>query len=184
MRECRHVHRYKIGYLTVLRNLDPELASGIVGRAKTVWSVESLAARRADRTAAAAAHTDPPNGVDISEISIPSSIDGELVKLRIFRPSSQTAPLPALYWIHGGGMVLGSVEHDDPFLCEYVDQLDCVVVAVDYRVAPEYPFPVPVQDCYDGLVYAAEHATDLGLEQLISRSPVLAPEVDWQLPRP
>jgi acetyl esterase/lipase len=64
-------------------------------------------------------------------------------------------PVPALLWIHGGGMILGNAAQDDAFCRHVADALGIVVAAVDYRLAPEHPFPVPLEDCHDALVWLA-----------------------------
>src|SRR5439155_8594602 len=79
-------------------------------------------------------------------------------------PRATATLLPALYWIHGGGMILGNLDGDNGRLSEYVEQLPCVAVSVEYRLAPEYPHPAPVEDCYAGLVWLAEHTRELGVD--------------------
>ncbi|ROS60022.1 acetyl esterase/lipase [Curtobacterium sp. PhB172] len=70
----------------------------------------------------------------------------------------------AVYSIHGGGMVfghhLGNLDSFDDWLLDH----DVVLVSVDYRLAPEYPDPYPVEDCYAGLVWVAAHADSLGID--------------------
>jgi acetyl esterase/lipase len=73
-------------------------------------------------------------------------------------------PLPALLWIHGGGYVLGNVEQDDLFAQRIALAVECVVVSVDYRLAPEHPFPAPLEDCYAALSWLAGHADELGVD--------------------
>jgi len=62
---------------------------------------------------------------------------------------------PALLWIHGGGYVMGTAGQDDALCRHFAETLGIVVASVDYRLAPESPFPVPLQDCYDGLAWLA-----------------------------
>nr|WP_239523218.1 alpha/beta hydrolase [Geodermatophilus normandii] len=69
-----------------------------------------------------------------------------------------------MYWVHGGGHVLGDVEQDDPFLCDVVLDTGAVCVPVDWRRAPEHPFPAALEDCHAGLRWVADHADDLGLD--------------------
>jgi len=77
------------------------------------------------------------------------------IAVRVHRPPVGEGPRPALLWIHGGGYVLGSAAQDDA-LCRHVaEQLGIVVAAVDYRLAPEHAFPVPLHDCYDALAWLA-----------------------------
>ncbi|HVY11333.1 MAG TPA: alpha/beta hydrolase [Mycobacteriales bacterium] len=81
--------------------------------------------------------------------------DGD-VRLRLHRPAGVEEPRPGLLWIHGGGYVLGSPAQDD-LLCKHmVERLGIVVAAVQYRLAPQHRFPVPVEDCFAGLKWLAE----------------------------
>jgi acetyl esterase/lipase len=86
------------------------------------------------------------------------------VPVRIYRPVDMAAALPGLFWIHGGGMVLGSLAMDDHNLQHVVDTVGCVAVSVEYRLAPEQPFPAPVEDCYAALKWMHQHAAELGVD--------------------
>jgi len=66
--------------------------------------------------------------------------------------------------MHGGGMIVGNLDADNVLLSEYVEQIGCVAVSVEYRLAPENPHPAPVEDCYAGLVWTVEHADELGID--------------------
>ena len=78
------------------------------------------------------------------------SVDAD-VSVHVFRPASARPRTPALLWIHGGGMVLGDAAQDSGFCRRIADQLNIVVVSVEYRLAPEHPFPTPLEDCYTAL---------------------------------
>jgi acetyl esterase/lipase len=82
------------------------------------------------------------------------SVDTD-VSVHVFRPASARPQSPALLWIHGGGMVLGDAGQDSDFCRQIADQLDIVVVSVEYRLAPEHPFPTPLDDCYAALEWLA-----------------------------
>ena len=86
------------------------------------------------------------------------------VRVRVYRPDNQPSKLPALYWIHGGGYVMGDIDQDDRLMMQLVKRIGCVAVSVDYRLAPEHPFPAPVEDCYAGLKWLFAHAGELGVE--------------------
>ena len=90
--------------------------------------------------------------------------DNHAVPLFIYYPKQQSEALPILYWIHGGGLVLGQAEQDEFMLKNFVNDMNCVVVAVDYRLAPEYPFPTPLDDCYVGLEYVFDQAEILNID--------------------
>lgn len=74
---------------------------------------------------------------------------------RLYRPEGAHRPGPALLWIHGGGYVLGTAAADDDLCRAYVDRLGMVVASVEYRLAPEHPYPTPVEDCYHVLTWLA-----------------------------
>ena len=82
------------------------------------------------------------------------SVDAD-VSVHLFRPASARPRAPALLWIHGGGMVLGDAAQDSRFCRRIADQLDIVVASVEYRLAPEHPFPTPLEDCYTALQWLA-----------------------------
>lgn len=72
------------------------------------------------------------------------------VGVRLFRPSGVT-PGPALLWIHGGGYVIGDAAQDDVLCRRFARELGATVVSVNYRLAPEHPYPTPLEDCYSAL---------------------------------
>jgi len=77
------------------------------------------------------------------------------VSVRVFGATSGGDLRPGLLWIHGGGYVLGTASIDDAICGYFAEALGIVVASVDYRLAPEHPFPVPLHDCYDGLAWLA-----------------------------
>lgn len=83
------------------------------------------------------------------------SVDAD-VSVRVFRPASARQPSPALLWIHGGGMVLGDAAQDSGFCRRVADKLNVVVISVEYRLAPQHPFPTPLEDCYTALQWLAD----------------------------
>lgn len=86
------------------------------------------------------------------------------VRIRIYEPIKKDKVLPGLLWIHGGGYVLGTPEMNDDLCKRYVTEANCVVVSVDYRLAPENPYPAAIEDCYAALKWFAEHAEELGVD--------------------
>jgi acetyl esterase/lipase len=94
------------------------------------------------------------------------AIDDDLhVFVRVHRPASQTDSLPCVYSIHGGGYVIGSVVMDDARFDRWCTKIGCVGVSVEYRLAPETPYPGPLEDCYAGLRWTYEHADELGIDR-------------------
>ncbi|MGH0035516.1 MAG: alpha/beta hydrolase [Myxococcota bacterium] len=87
------------------------------------------------------------------------------VPVRIYRPSvSSGEPTAGLFEIHGGGFITGSIEMMDAWCQQAVEQLGVVVVSVEYRLAPEHPFPAAPEDCYAALGWMSRSAGDLGID--------------------
>ena len=77
------------------------------------------------------------------------------ITVRVHRPVGADMR-PAMLWIHGGGYVMGNAAQDDAVCRHFAETLGIVVAAVDYRLAPEAQFPVPLQDCYESLTWLAD----------------------------
>ena len=94
-----------------------------------------------------------------------SAISGETgeIPIRIYRPNDDRE-LPLLMWFHGGGWVLGDLDTGE-FKCrKLAHDVGCVVVSVDYRCAPETPFPGAIDDCFAATLWAASSADELGVD--------------------
>lgn len=151
--------------------VDPELIGGLdvyqaLGFAAADLSGEVLATMRATlvELIGGAAAALPPNervGREDHRIDGP---DGDALRVRVYRPAGATSTLPGFLFIHGGGMIMGSIDATDLDCEAYVEQVGCVVVSVDYRLAPEHPYPAPVEDCYAALRWMAEQAGELGID--------------------
>jgi acetyl esterase/lipase len=85
------------------------------------------------------------------------------VNMTLLRPRDAAGDLPVFYWMHGGGMVIGNRYMDDTRLAQWCRSLSCICVSVEYRLAPEAPYPLPIDDCDEGLRYVVDHAGDLGI---------------------
>jgi acetyl esterase len=83
------------------------------------------------------------------------------VTVRVYRPAAR-APLPLVVFFHGGGWVIGDVASYDPFCHHLAVLTPAVVVSVEYRLAPEHPFPAGLSDCEAAVRWAAAHAAELG----------------------
>ncbi|WP_327383282.1 alpha/beta hydrolase [Streptomyces sp. NBC_01207] len=98
---------------------------------------------------------------EVEELRVP----GRDVTLLSARPAGVTGPLPLLYYMHGGGMVMGNAPSVLPqLLREWAVPLGLAVISVEYGLAPRAQYPEPLEDCYAGLVWAAEHAAELGID--------------------
>ena len=83
------------------------------------------------------------------------------IPVRIYTPVG-TAPFPVLVYFHGGGWVIGNLDTHDGICRSLANRVGCLVVSVDYRLAPEHRFPAAPEDCYAATRWLAEHAGSLG----------------------
>ncbi|MFF1419841.1 alpha/beta hydrolase [Streptomyces sp. NPDC058280] len=103
--------------------------------------------------------------VDRREVTVPAK-DGAPIPLSVFSPANtdRTTAAPCVYWVHGGGMVMGDRFSQIDIPLEWLDEFGAVVVSVDYRLAPEATGTLLVDDCYQGLLWVADHAAELGID--------------------
>jgi len=101
---------------------------------------------------------------DVTERLVPGPAAAPEVSLLICQPARAAMPAAALYYIHGGGMIVGDNRFGVLKVLEWAEELQLAVVSVEYRLAPETPHPGPVEDCYAGLVWTAKHAEELGID--------------------
>ncbi|CAK7208069.1 hypothetical protein SEUCBS139899_010903, partial [Sporothrix eucalyptigena] len=98
-----------------------------------------------------------------------TAADGHKILLRLYQlkdadQGQSECSLPLVFYIHGGGMILGSVDIYNAIVGGYVAKTGVPFLAVDYRLAPEHPYPTPVDDCCTGLAWLKEHAPGLGID--------------------
>ncbi|OUM45532.1 alpha/beta hydrolase [Arthrobacter sedimenti] len=98
------------------------------------------------------------------EFTVPGFGGAELA-LTVLRRRDHTGTGPGILHIHGGGMVMGTRMTGISLVASWVAEHDAVAIAVEYRLAPEYPDPIPVEDCYAALIWAADHAEELGMDR-------------------
>ena len=92
-----------------------------------------------------------------------TGLNGE-IKLAVLRSKNAPRdPRPAIYYIHGGGMLFGSRFGGIENTFDWIKRLDVIVISVEYRLAPEYPDPAPVEDCYAGLKWVGQNTSELGI---------------------
>jgi acetyl esterase len=144
------------------RRLDAELAAinVLIPRFDLADLDES---RQYEAAIAAQGHVVVP-GVGHSDDNVRGR-DENLIAVRIYRPENARGALPGLLYIHGGGFMLGGL-HTEEERCElYAKEVRCVVVGVDYRLAPEHQFPAAYTDCLDVLLWINENAAKLGIDK-------------------
>ncbi|XEC94002.1 alpha/beta hydrolase [Paenibacillus tarimensis] len=100
--------------------------------------------------------------VQKEERILPTSFGG--TRVLIYKPdNAQTAPLPVYINMHGGGFVMGKAEMDDVWCRVIADRAGCVVVNVDYRLAPQHKFPIAVHECYEVVKWVHEHPEQVSI---------------------
>ncbi|MEZ4620757.1 MAG: alpha/beta hydrolase [Caldilineaceae bacterium] len=145
--------------------VDPELAPILDLIPATALTAETLAASRASSAAFFATMSVPeyPN-VTVSDRFIAGPKDAPEVHIRLYQPTPPAAPTAGLLWLHGGGYVSGSVDGEEIRARALAAELGCVLLSVEYRLAPETPFPGPLEDCYAALRWLHANAAALGVD--------------------
>ena len=147
--------------MTKLPWVDPELAEfqgdGPVLDAQTLPKL-----REAANAARRGAPTFPD--VEVDERFVPGPPGAPAVRVLRYHPVATPAPLPALLWLHGGQLRYGKCQQRDVAVKELVTRVGCAVISVDYRLAPETPFPGSVEDAYAALKWLQKNAPDLGID--------------------
>ena len=128
-------------------------------------AIPDIVARREAVAQLLASIAEPPSpNVTREDRAVPGPEGAPDISVRVYRPAHATGTLPGIYFIHGGGMILGDVEGEDAVAEQVCEQVGAVVVSVEYRLAPEHPHPAPSEDCYAGLVWMARNAVELGFD--------------------
>lgn len=103
-----------------------------------------------------------PTVASADDVSIP--LDGRTLAARLYVPLGADEMPPLTLYYHGGGWVIGTIETHDATCRALAQKSGSAVLSVAYRLAPENPYPAPVEDCYDALVWAASNAGQLGVD--------------------
>ncbi|MGW3206304.1 alpha/beta hydrolase [Streptomyces sp. NPDC001135] len=149
---------------------DPELAAALdlLGDATAPgFTLDELASARATGSEVLGLLDLTLDGAfEVEDRAVPGPEGAPDVSLLLCRPvrTESTAPLPVLYHVHGGGMVLGTDRAGVDQPLAWARELGAVVVSVEYRLAPEHPHPAPVEDVYAGLLWTAGHAREIGAD--------------------
>jgi acetyl esterase/lipase len=151
--------------MDLMGRLDPEIAA-VFPHLPPLDLTDIPAARTVmmDMLAAANEGAQPSPAVTRTDHMVPGLNGAPDVRVRHYRPTDQSGIVPCLYWIHGGGHVLGQIEQDDPMMDHIVETVGSAVVSVDWRRPPDHPFPAPMDDCYAGLSWTYRSAADLGVD--------------------
>lgn len=146
-------------------NIDPELAP-VANMFGDMSFADPVAVRtNFEATSAAANASVDTSDLAISERTIPGPAGAPDVKVRIYAPPSVPGPTAALLYIHGGGFVVGSINTEHAASAMLARELGIPVVSVEYRLAPEHPYPAGLEDCYAALTWLHESAPTLGIDR-------------------
>jgi acetyl esterase len=104
------------------------------------------------------------SSLTVEDYSIVGQEGDPAVGVRVYRSMRTSAAIPALLYIHGGGFVVGSVLAEQESAVAIASSLDVVVISVEYRLAPEHPFPAALDDCFAALNWLCQHASELGVD--------------------
>ena len=148
----RHlVDKELLAALDVLPASDMTDETLLVSRANILQMVESVSPVEGD-------------GIRVTEISVPGPANAPDVRVLFYQPETRGGPLPAFLHLHGGGYIVGIPERDDARNRLLVRECGCLVISVDYRLAPETPFPGGVEDGYAALLWLYRNAGELGVD--------------------
>jgi acetyl esterase/lipase len=147
-----------------LSRIDPALRDAAAGLGIVEFLVESLPAERenANRAAAERAASVDTTGVAVESRTI-AGPDGQQLQLRLYQGQTRS-PTPLVVYAHGGGFVTGNLDTDHAPCVELAREAGCLVVSVDYRLAPEYPCPAAMDDVEVGFRYAIQNSADLNAD--------------------
>jgi len=149
--------------MTTRHLVDPDLLPALEAFPSLKATRETLPAMRAAMDPLLKGAPVPVLPVNAQEIHIPSP-EGHQVRAILLRPEGLTGAVPALLHIHGGAYIIGVPEMSVPELTVTAHQLGIVILSVDYRLAPEHPFPAGIEDCYAALGYLHDNAATLGID--------------------
>lgn len=103
--------------------------------------------------------------LNVEEIRAAGHDGSNEIRIKVYRPGVKSKAMPCVYHIHGGGMILGGIDGEDDQMQQLSDRLESIVTNVEYRLAPENPYPAGVEDCYAGLQWVFDHAGELMVDQ-------------------
>lgn len=149
--------------MTTRHLVDPEVLPALEAFPSLNATRETLPAMRAAMDPVLKGAPVPDLPVDAQEVHIPSP-EGHQVRAIVLRPEGLTGAAPVLLHIHGGAYIIGVPEMSVPELTATAHQLGIVILSVDYRLAPEHPFPAGIEDCYTALAYLHDNADALGID--------------------
>lgn len=145
---------------------DPELEAALTAMgaaAPQTLTADMIESARAPSTGPLVDDLLAEHGISRRDVTFPG-YRGEEITLSVLAKQGHTGYGPVIYFAHGGGMVTGGRFGGVERLVDWIERFDLTCVTVEYRLAPEFPDPYPVEDCYEGLLWTVEHLEELGID--------------------
>ena len=104
--------------------------------------------------------------VEVIDFTVPSGDEHQSIPLRLYRSKSKSemTPAPCLIYVHGGGMIMGNLETGNLNCLNFVRKFKLTVISIEYRKAPEFPYPSAIQDCLDAITWVINSSDSLGID--------------------
>jgi acetyl esterase len=142
--------------------LDPVIERALTQLAPLPSASDVAAARARNRQAVEAGRRPRHDGVAGRDRRVP--VDGGEITLRVLTPEGVGRPAPCLFYLHGGGWIMGDLDNSEADCVLQPDEVGAVFCFADYRLAPEHRFPVPLDDCVAAYRHVVEQADELGID--------------------
>ncbi|HEX4428622.1 MAG TPA: alpha/beta hydrolase [Frankiaceae bacterium] len=148
------------------RWLDPEIASVVpfLPAPSAGATIEEGRQRLEEMLGAGTGPVPGEEALTVTHRTIPGPEGAPEVPVIIYQPKSAAGPLPCVLDYHGGAFIMGTAQMNHPANVRIATEAGAVLVAVDYRLAPEHPFPAGIDDCYAALLWVQENAAELGVD--------------------
>ena len=146
--------------------IHPDMAELLAAKAAKPTKQDLALQRAGHDTYGAALAREYPPGMQVEDraLACPGAGRDGAVPVRVYHPAGAEAPAACVMYLHGGGFVLGSLDSGDQIASGIAREVGAVVVSVDYRLAPEHPFPAAPEDCYAALACVSRNASEFGID--------------------
>lgn len=145
-------------------SIDPELARWLPVLPESSYADVKAARAKLRAQVARWPKYRPPRPVEVRDAAAPGPDGAPSVPVRVYSPSDRSEPLPAVMYLHGGGFTVGDLDSIHSAALHVASEIGAVLVTVDYRLAPEHPFPAGLEDCYAALSWIAASAAELHID--------------------
>ena len=146
-------------------DIHPDMADVIAAKQAVTPSDDPEVLRAAWNAYGARLGRDRPAGMSVQDTAVPRpATHGGNIPIRIYRPGGVDTPSSCVVYLHGGAFIKGSLDSGDTVAWGVADQTGVVVVSVDYRLAPQHPFPAGLEDCYAAVSHLADNGEAFGVQ--------------------